>query len=284
MVLADPTNTTMQMVSQLGNAPAGGAGPATPVQLSHTTGTVNTLTCSTVDLYYRHDMSAGITIPAFTGTCTDGQKVAFRLKPASGAALGLTFTTGASKAFSNENGIPLPTLTLDSTQYVEHAFVYNATSDRFAYVGGTKATAPCGLADGCTGVALTDPNAHRLWGWDDTDNAIKFWTLGPSLTYNVPTDTLDLTPAQKTRTCMMVVGADNGTVLMNEDLGPQLHQCRADVAMTIKEIAVYADDGTPSVVVHSRTGITNTPVLSGALATAASGAVACARIPGTRVA
>ena len=175
MVSYDGIN--MQMLSQPGTAPTGGgAGP--PVQLSAATGTVAALACSTTELYYRHNLSGALTIPAFTGTCTDGQKVAFRLKPSTGGALGLTFTAGASKAFSAENGIPLPTTTLDNTQYVDYAFVYNATSDRFAYVGGTKATAPCSLADGCTGVRPADPGAHRLWGWDDTDNAIKFWTLG----------------------------------------------------------------------------------------------------------
>ena len=127
-----------------------------PVQLSAATGTVTALACSAVELYYRHDMSGAVTVPAFTGTCIDGQKVVFRLKPNTGGALGVTFNTGASKAFSNENGIPLPTVTLDSTQYVEYAFIYNATSDRFAYVGGTKATGPCTVADGCTGaVTLT---------------------------------------------------------------------------------------------------------------------------------
>ncbi len=79
------------------------------------------------------------------------------------------------------------------------------------------------------------------------------------------------------RTCMMRFGIDNGDVLVDADIGPQLHGCRLDVAMTVVEIAVYADGGTPNVIVVKRTGTTNTNLLSSALATAASGAIACAK-------
>jgi hypothetical protein len=46
------------------------------------------------------------------------------------------------------------------------------------------------LARGGTGSSLTDPGAHRLWGWDDTDNAIGFWTPGSGLAYEHSTHTL----------------------------------------------------------------------------------------------
>lgn len=82
----------------------------------------------------------------------------------------------------------------------------------------------------------------------------------------------------RTRTCVLTVGSDNGAVVLaNADLGPQLHGCRTDVASTVTEIAVQADAGTPNVIVHKRTGTTNTALLSSALATAASGAVACSK-------
>jgi hypothetical protein len=82
------------------------------------------------------------------------------------------------------------------------------------------------------------------------------------------------------RTCTMLAGVDNGPVLVDADLGPQLHQCLVPVASTIVEIVVYADAGTPNVIVHRRTGTTNTAVLSSALATAASGALACSKTTG----
>jgi hypothetical protein len=75
----------------------------------------------------------------------------------------------------------------------------------------------------------------------------------------------------------LLVGADNGVVLVDADLGPQLNTYMFPRAVTIVEIAVMADAGTPSVIVHRRTGSTNTALVSSALATAASGGLACAK-------
>lgn len=55
-----------------------------------------------------------------------------------------------------------------------------------------------GLAGGGTGSSLSDPGANRLWGWDDTDNDMRFWILGPGLTYVPGTDTIDVTVASTT--------------------------------------------------------------------------------------
>lgn len=52
--------------------------------------------------------------------------------------------------------------------------------------GGTDVA----LADGGTGASLADPGANVLWGWDDTDNAIKFITIGANLSYDHATYTL----------------------------------------------------------------------------------------------
>lgn len=49
------------------------------------------------------------------------------------------------------------------------------------------------LARGGTGASLSDPNANRLWGWDDTDNAISFITIGSGLSYDHSTHTLSAT-------------------------------------------------------------------------------------------
>lgn len=40
--------------------------------------------------------------------------------------------------------------------------------------------------------ALGDPNANRLFGWDDTDNAYKYFTLGTGLAYDHSTHTLSV--------------------------------------------------------------------------------------------
>lgn len=83
------------------------------------------------------------------------------------------------------------------------------------------------------------------------------------------------------RTCMIVVGADNGAALVNADLGPQLNQCFVPYAATVVEIEVMADAGTPNVIVQRSHLGTPTALLSGALATASAGAVACSNTGGT---
>lgn len=49
------------------------------------------------------------------------------------------------------------------------------------------------MARGGTGANLTDPNANRLIGWDDTDNAVGWFTIGTNLTYDHATHTLNAT-------------------------------------------------------------------------------------------
>lgn len=46
------------------------------------------------------------------------------------------------------------------------------------------------LANGGTAANLTDPNAHTIMGWDDTSNAVRFFTIGSGLTYTQATNTL----------------------------------------------------------------------------------------------
>lgn len=89
----------------------------------------------------------------------------------------------------------------------------------------------------------------------------------------------------------IVVGAENGAVLLDADLGPQRAQFQIPLASTITEVDVKADGGTPNVIVAKRvctvapcvTGAneTVTNLLTGALATAASGGTACAKTGAT---
>lgn len=46
------------------------------------------------------------------------------------------------------------------------------------------------LAQGGTATGLADPNANRVMGWDDTENLVKFFTIGTGLSYDQATDTL----------------------------------------------------------------------------------------------
>jgi hypothetical protein len=85
------------------------------------------------------------------------------------------------------------------------------------------------------------------------------------------------------RVCEIIIGADNLVdPIVNGDIAPQGRQCFVAQAATLIEVDVAADDGTPSVVVDKITpGGSRTSLLSSALATAASGGVACSNATGT---
>jgi hypothetical protein len=84
------------------------------------------------------------------------------------------------------------------------------------------------------------------------------------------------------RTCMVLIGADNGSALTSADIAPQGRQCFIPAASHVVEITVAADGGTPAVVVaKNHAGVLTD--LSGSLATAASGGLACANAAGTGV-
>jgi hypothetical protein len=92
----------------------------------------------------------------------------------------------------------------------------------------------------------------------------------------------DLAVVSRRRTCSLTVGADNGAVLVDADLGPQNKQCFIPAAATIVEVTVAADGGTPNVIPRKTTPAnSHTNLLSSALATAATGGTACANTGGT---
>jgi Repeat of unknown function (DUF5907) len=162
-------------------------------QLSAATGTVTAPDANVTgaEIYYRYDISGTLTIPVPSGTPLHGQQLLFRLKPQT-AQQTITFTGGAG-GFCAIAGLALPTTTGDNATYVEYGFTYASNVSPNAcwvFDATTKGTAPLSLADGGTGVALTDPNANRALVWDDTTNAMRLAVLGPGLTYNSGTNTL----------------------------------------------------------------------------------------------
>ncbi len=85
------------------------------------------------------------------------------------------------------------------------------------------------------------------------------------------------------KTCMIIVGADNGAVLADADLGPQGQQCIIPYAATVIEVDVSADGtATPQVIIRKKAGngTTYTDLLSAALATSgtSNNNFACASI------
>jgi uncharacterized protein DUF5907 len=166
------------------------------LQLSAASGTVTAPDATVVgaDTYYRYDISGALTIPVPIGTAVDGQRLLFRLKPASTPQT-VTFTGGAN-GFCAVAGMAMPTATGDSTTYVEYAFTYAsaiAPNACWLFDGTTKATAPLGMPDGGTGQALTDPGVHSIWVWDETLNQVRQAVIGTGLTYTSGTNTLAAT-------------------------------------------------------------------------------------------
>lgn len=120
----------------------------------------------------------------------------------------------------------------------------------------------------------------------DTVNLVNGPGIGVTKSTVGSTDTVNW---YANRTCMIVIGANNGSVLGNGDLAPQTEQCQVNGAATILEIDVTADTGTSSIVVAKRhctaspcaSNFTVTDLLSSALATVASGGPACSKTAAT---
>lgn len=83
------------------------------------------------------------------------------------------------------------------------------------------------------------------------------------------------------RVCDIVVGDTSASALTNAQLGPQKRVCYIPAAATIVELDVAADAGTPNVIVGRNTAGTVVNITSAALATAASGGIACSNTGGT---
>lgn len=78
------------------------------------------------------------------------------------------------------------------------------------------------------------------------------------------------------KTCTMVTGADNGSALADADLA-QGRQCFIAQPSTVVEVTVAGDAGTPNVIPGRNVAGSVANLVSSALATAASGGLACSK-------
>jgi hypothetical protein len=88
-----------------------------------------------------------------------------------------------------------------------------------------------------TPVDLSDPNAHKVAGWDDTDGAFKYWTLGGLFSYVAASDTLS-TLHTESFAVKSPVDADDFLLL------------KAPSALTVTALNCVAQGSTPSIAVE----------------------------------
>lgn len=83
------------------------------------------------------------------------------------------------------------------------------------------------------------------------------------------------------RTCDIPIGDTSGSAITSGQMGPQSRICFIPAAATIVEMDVNADAGTPNIIVGRNHAGTVANIVSAALATAASGGIACSNAGGT---
>ena len=97
------------------------------------------------------------------------------------------FGNGTFTTLAFDTGVTDPLFTFGSNSLaITNAATLTTGGNTFYWATGTDVA----LADGGTGVSLADPAANRIWGWDDTDNAVTQMVIGAGLTYTAATDTL----------------------------------------------------------------------------------------------
>lgn len=93
----------------------------------------------------------------------------------------------------------------------------------------------------------------------------NYWTSGKSFSV---------------RSCDIPIGDTSASALTNGQLGPQKRLCYMTDTATVIEVAVAADAGTPNVITGVNHAGTTVNLVSTALATAASGGIACSNTTG----
>ncbi len=224
-------------------------------------------------------------------------------KTISGATHG--FTTPGLLVAVYDNATPRNAIsagwTVNPTSY-DVTITFAATQSSYYVVinGGTGAQGPQGpqgggstgtVNNGATGQIAAYTGAGNTVGGIGPGTASQVLhgngsgqpSYGPVVAADVAANAIgsgQLSVGNTRRTCMILIGADNGSALAAADIAPQGRQCFVPAAAHVVEITVAADAGTPAVVVaKNHAGVVTD--LSGSLATAASGGLACANTTGS---
>jgi len=205
---------------------------------------------------------------------------------------GSTYTVTASETITISSGTPTVRV------YVSDGSDGNTAGARIVCASGSSGIAVSGgltLVTSCSAFPVSEGiYKHSSWTatvsttWDATGTLLRSLMssgtrikvgAGLALTKDGTGTTVayDTTSVYNIRTCDIAIGDTSGSALTNAQLGPQGRICFLPFAATVLEILVEADGGTPSVIVGRNTAGTQVNFLSAALATAASGGIACSK-------
>jgi hypothetical protein len=175
-----------------------------------------------------------------------------------------SMSLGYLTALSQNSTFPAPSCTPRDGQMLLYRII-SASPQGLTWDNAYSGSAGIPLPSTTTGGGVTD--------------VFGFKRNGPAAKWELIASTQNSLSARR-RTCAIVIGDDVATspALTDAQLTNQFDLCLIPSTATVEEITIKADAGTPNVVVHRRTSAGSvTPLLSSALATAASGALACAR-------
>lgn len=179
---------------------------------------------------------------------------------------GSSFTLDVSAA-SDTGGLKVPTKAA-AVPTADGFIAHNSTNHTLVF--GTNG------ATGVAAIAATGTSTDTTCG-NQVITAISGVAI-PTCT-TVTAARMDATVNR--RVCDIAVGDTSGSAITNAQLGPQKRICYIPAAATVVEMDVAADGGTPNVIVAKNSAGTPSNIVSAALATAASGGIACSNTGGT---
>jgi len=226
----------------------------------------------------------GSTLAVFSATTS--AQLASVLSDESGSAGGFVRGTGATLTAlaglgirSSGGGAFDLTIVNSETLSADRALTITLNNAaRTINLGGNLTTAGALITSGANSLTLTTTGTTNV-----TLPTTGTLVAGPVATADIAANAVTSAkqPVSLTRrACTMVIGADNGAVLVNGDLALN-RQCFIPATGTVVELIVAADDGTPNVVVRRSRGGSTANLTASAFATAAAGALACANTAGS---
>ena len=217
------------------------------------------------------DFSGYKTINVASGTFTITLVASGGTQPATGQSIrvvnyGSGVVTIARSGQNINGGTTSLTLPASSATAPSAAWIVSDGTDYFATFGEVPNSTGCTNQFVRTLNGTANPTCASVGTNDLSANAVTSAKLAVVNTYRI---------------CDIGVGDTSGSALTNGQLGPQKRICFIPYAATIVEVDVAADGGTPNVIVGKNTAGTQVNILSSALATAASGGIACSNTGGT---